>query len=75
MEKLYIVSKGKKKKKKKDKKLTVVQIMNSLLFRLKLKKVEKTIRSFTYDLNEILYDYTEEVTNRLKELELTDSVP
>ena len=60
---------------KRDQKLTVVQIMNSLLFRLKLKKVEKTIRSFTYDLNEILYDYTKEVTNRLKELELTDSVP
>jgi len=60
---------------KRDQKLTMVQIMNSLLFRLKLKKVGKTIRSFTYDLNEILYDYTEEVTNRLKELDLTDSMP
>ena len=53
-------------------KLTVAQIMNSLLFRLKLKKVGKTIRSFTYDLNEILYDYTEEVTNRFKGLDLIE---
>ena len=33
-------------------------------FRLKLKKVEKTTRPFRYDLNQILYDYTVEVTNR-----------
>ena len=32
-------------------------------FRLKLKKVGKTPRPFRYDLNQILYDYTEEVTN------------
>ena len=41
-------------------------------FRLKLKKVGKTTRLFRYDLNQILYDYTVEVTNRFKELDLTD---
>ena len=35
-------------------------------FRLKLKKVGKTARQFRYDLNQILYDYTVEVTNRYK---------
>ena len=35
-------------------------------FRLKLKKVGKTTRPFRYDLNQILYDYTVEVTNRLQ---------
>jgi len=35
-------------------------------FRLKLKKVEKTTRPFRYDLNQIPYDYTVEVTNRFK---------
>ena len=44
-------------------------------FRLKLKKVGKTTRSFRYDLNQILYDYTVEVRNRLKGLELIDRVP
>ena len=39
-------------------------------FRLKLKKVEKTTRSFRYDLNQISYDYTVEVTNRFKGLDL-----
>ena len=39
-------------------------------FRLKLKKVGKTTRPFSYDLNQILYDYTVEVTNILKELDL-----
>ena len=42
--------------------------------RLKLKKVGKTIRTFRYDLNQIPYDYTVEVTNRFKGLELTDTV-
>ena len=42
-------------------------------FRLKLKKVEKTTRSFRYDLNQILYDYRVEVRN--KGLELIDRVP
>ena len=36
-------------------------------FRLKLKKVEKTTRPFRYDLNQIPYDYTVEVTNRFNE--------
>ena len=44
-------------------------------FRLKLKKVEKTTRPFKYDLNQIPYDYTVEVTNRFKGLDLTDRVP
>ena len=38
-------------------------------FTRKLKKVGKTIRPFGYDLNQILYNYTVEVTERLKELE------
>ena len=44
-------------------------------FRLKLKKVEKTTRPFRYDLNQIRYDYTVEVTNRFKGLDLIDRVP
>ena len=44
-------------------------------FRLKLKKVGKTARSFKYDLNQIPYDYTVEVRNRFKELDLIDRVP
>ena len=44
-------------------------------FRLKWKKVEKTTRPFIYDLNQILYDYTVEVRNRFKGLDLTDRVP
>ena len=36
-------------------------------FRLKLKKVGKTIRSFRYDLNQIPYDYTVEVRNRFQD--------
>ena len=39
-------------------------------FRLKLKKVGKTTRPFRYDLNKIPYDYTVEVTNRFKGLDL-----
>ena len=41
-------------------------------FRLKLKKVEKTTRPFRYDLNQILYDYTLEVRNRFKGLDLIE---
>ena len=41
-------------------------------FRLKLKKVGKTPRPFKYDLNQIPYDYTVEVRNRFKELDLTE---
>ena len=44
-------------------------------FRLKLKKVGKTTRPFSYDLNQIPYDYTVEVTNRFKGLDLIDRVP
>ena len=45
-------------------------------FRLKLKKVGKTSRSFRYDLNQIPYNYTVEVRNRLKGLlDLIDRVP
>ena len=41
-------------------------------FRLKLKKVEKTTRPFRYDLNQPPYDYTVEVTNRFKGLDLIE---
>ena len=41
-------------------------------FRPKLKKVEKTPRPFRYDLNQIPYDYTVEVRNRFKGLDLID---
>ena len=44
-------------------------------FRLKLKKVGKTTRPFRYDLNQITYDYTVEVRNRFKGLDLIDRVP
>ena len=44
-------------------------------FRLKLKKVGKTTRPFRYDLNQIPNDYTVEVTNRFKGLDLIDRVP
>ena len=44
-------------------------------FRLKLKKVEKTIRPFRYDLNHLPFDYTVEVTNRFKGLDLVDREP
>ena len=44
-------------------------------FRLKLKKVGKTTRPFRYDLNQIPYEYTVEVRNRLMDLDLIDRVP
>ena len=44
-------------------------------FRLKLKKVGKTTRPFRYDLYQIPYDYTVEVTNRFKGLDLIDRLP
>ena len=44
-------------------------------FRLKLKQVGKTTRAFKYDLNQIPYDYTVEVRNRFKGLDLIDRVP
>ena len=62
---------------KQDWELTVAHIMNLLLivkFRLKLKKVGKTTRPFRYDINQIPYNYTVEVTNRFKGLDLIDRV-
>ena len=43
--------------------------------RLKVKKVGKTTRPFRYDLNQMPYDYTVEVRNRFKGLDLIDRVP
>ena len=40
-----------------------------------MKKVGKTTRPFKYDLNQILYDYTVEVRNRFKGLDLTHREP
>ena len=40
-----------------------------------MKKVGKTTRPFRYDISHIPYDYTVEVTNRLKRLDLIDRVP
>ena len=56
---------------KQDRELTVAIAK----FRLKLKKVGKTTRPFRYDLNQIPYDYTVEVRNRFKGLDLIDRVP
>ena len=44
-------------------------------FRLKLKKVWKTMRPLRQDLNQTSYDYTVEVMNRFKGLDLVDRVP
>ena len=60
---------------KQDQGLTVAQIMNSLLQNSDLKKVGKTTRPFRYDLNQIPYDYTAEVRNRFKGLDLIERVP
>ena len=63
---------------KQDQELTVAQIMNSLLPNSDLnwrKKVGKTTRPLKCDLNQILYDYTVEVRNRFKGLDLIDRVP
>ena len=53
----------------------MAQIMYSLLLNLDLKKVGKTTRLFRYDLNRIPYDYTVEVRNRFKGLDMIDRVP
>ena len=50
----------------------MAQIMNSLLPNSDLKKLGKTTRPFRYDLNKIPYDYTVEVTNRFKGLDVID---
>ena len=60
---------------KQDLKLTVAQIMNSLLPNSDLNKVGKTTRPLRYDLNQIPSDYTVEVTNRFKGLDLINRVP
>ena len=57
--------------KKQDWELTVAWFLIAK-FRLKLKKVEKTNRPFRYDLNQIPYDYTVEVRNRFKGLDLIE---
>ena len=44
-------------------------------FRLKFKEVGKITRPFRYDLNQIPYDYTVEVRNRFKSLDIIDRVP
>ena len=54
----------------------MAQIMNSLLPNSdKLKKAGKTTKPFRYDLNKFPYDYTVEVKNRFKGLDLIDRVP
>ena len=60
---------------KQDQELTVAQIMKSLLPNSHLKKVGKTTRPFRYNLNQIPSDYTVEVRNRFKGLDLIDRVP
>ena len=70
MEKLYTVSKTRPEADcGSDHELLIAK------FRLKLKKVGKTARPFRYDLNQIPYDYTVEVRNRFKCLDLIDRVP
>ena len=69
MEKLYTVSQNKTRSYcGSDHELLIAK------FRLKLKKVGKTTRPFRYDLNQIPYDYTVEVRNRFKRLDLIDRV-
>ena len=60
---------------KQDREWAVTQIMNSLLPNSDLKKVGKTTRPFRYDLNQIPYIYTVEVTNGFKGFDLIDRVP
>ena len=60
---------------KQDRELTVAQIMNSSLLPNSDVKVGKTTRPFRYDLNQIPYDYTVEVRNTFKGLDLIDRVP
>ena len=76
---IFFVAKGEEvlySQQKQDQELTMAQIMNSSCkFRLKLKKVGKTTRPFRYDLNQIPYNYTMEVTNTFKGLDLIDRGP
>ena len=57
---------------KQDQELTVAHIMNSLLQNLRLKKLRKATITFRYDLNQIPYDDTVEVTNRFEGLDLIE---
>ena len=59
---------------KHDWELTVAQNMNTLISKFRL-KVKKSTKPFRYDLNQIPYDYTEEVRNRFKGLDLIDRMP
>ena len=68
MEKLYTVS-------KKRLRADCGSDHELLIAKIKLKKVGETTRPFRYDLNQIPYDYTVEVRNRFKELDLIDRVP
>ena len=69
MEKFYTVSKTRPGADCGDHELLIAK------FRLKLKNVGKTTRTFRYDLNQIPFDYTVEVKNRFKGLDLIDRVP
>jgi len=61
---------------KQDWELSEARIMNSLLKNSdNLKNVGKTTRPFRYDLNQFPYDYTVEMTNKSKGLDLIDRVP
>ena len=62
-------------KQKQDQALTVAQIMKSLLPNSDLKKIRKTTRPFRYVLSQIPCDFTVEVRNRFKGLDLIDRVP
>ena len=70
MEKLYTVS-----KKRPEADCGSEHELLIAKFRLKLKKVGKTASLFRYDLNQMPYDYTVEVRNRFKGLDLIDRVP
>ena len=74
MEKLYTVSKKKRKKKRLGANCGSYHELLIEKFRLKLNKVGKTTRPFKYDINQIPYDYTVEVRNRFKGLDLVDRV-
>ena len=59
-------------KQKQNQELTVAHELLIAKFRLTLKKVEKTTGPFRYDLSQIPYDYTVEVTNRFQGLDLIE---
>ena len=71
MEKLYTVSKNKTRSADRGSNFELLIAK----FRLKLKKVGKTMRQFRYDLKQIPCKYTVEVTNRFKGLDLMDRIP